>query len=220
MTLFFRLTDFPRATARGIKCYPSTFRQRGAILTSGRSACLPDFRTRLTGTWGKGFHTTETVQQRVGLWHFLCSNVVYQLHHTKLFLLIKLKTQNLHQNLFGKTQRFCKSGRWYISEPEFWKHNFVSYGDLSFLCSGTILLGDNHFSLSSISIIAKAWQKSIDLVLYVYKKMNRLLFSDAFYFFLSWLLFFKNFWKYFLRGKEKLHYDWIWRILLWRKILH
>ena len=55
-------------------------------------------------------------------------------------------------------------------------------------------------SLSSISIIAKAWQKSIDLVLYVYKKMSRLLFFDTFYFFLSWLLFLKISEKNFFRG--------------------
>ena len=152
MTLFFRLTDFPRATARGDHCYPTLFQRRDAVLISGRSAGLPDFRTRLTGTWGNGFHTTETVQQRVVLWYFLCSNAVYKLHHAELFGLVTFKSQHLHQNLFGQAKRFRQFRRRHISELEFRKYDFVSYGNLSFLCSGTILLGEHLFSLSSKSL--------------------------------------------------------------------
>ena len=64
MTLIFRLTDFPRATARGVQCYPSTFRRRDALQISDRVARLSDFRKQITESSGNGFQKTSRVQQR------------------------------------------------------------------------------------------------------------------------------------------------------------
>ena len=141
MTLFFRLTNFPRATARGVKCYPSTFRRRGAFQTSDRVARQSDFRTRIVGTRGNGVQPDTKIQWRIGLRKFLFCDAVYKLHHTELFGLVKFKSQHLHQNLFGQAECSCQSCECHIPEPEFRKYNFVSYGDLSFPCSGTFFMG-------------------------------------------------------------------------------
>ena len=152
MTHIYRLTDFPRAAARGDHFYPTIFRRRGAVRISDRAAGLRDFRTRITGIRGNGFQPTSMVQCRVGLRQFLRSDAIDKLHHAELFGLVKFKSQHLHEHLFCQAQRSCQFRGFHTPEPEFRKYYFVSYGDLSFPCSGTFLWGKIFLSLSSKSL--------------------------------------------------------------------
>ena len=137
---YFSIDRFSASNCTQLFRCPTILRRQGAVQASGRVAGLTDIWTRITESSGNGFQTTARVRQRVGLWHLLRSDVIDKLHHTKLLLLIKLKTQNLHQDLLGQAQCFCQFCRWNIPEPEFWKHNFVSYGDLSFPCFETFFV--------------------------------------------------------------------------------